>query len=122
MLEKIRNIELSRGMLIYLISVTGTAMLAVILLFLFWHKPALPDHLTGAGNSLQRDDFPYNRLMVPVEKLQLFPTDPVLIRERRSAWTDEEISRYWIPLEPVVSDLLAKENEKLLDDIFADVP
>ncbi len=122
MFEKIRNVELGRGLLVYLISVTGIALLAVILLLLFWNKPAAPIAAGTPNTILKQEDFPYSSIRVPEDKLQLVPSDPVLLRDRRSSWTDEEVHRYWIPLDPIVSELLQKENEKIVEDIFANVP
>ena len=114
---------ISRGMHIYLLSVAGAAILVVLLLIIFLHpvNPAKPVrkeiYLNPAIN-----DFPYSRIKIPEEKLNLFGSDPVAIREKRTSWSAAEAERFWIPVEPLIADLLKEENKRLVNDIFNDVP
>ena len=43
-------------------------------------------------------------------------------RPEKSSWSDEEIKRYWIEPEDIAVEHLERDAEKIIRDIFADVP
>ncbi len=49
-------------------------------------------------------------------------TGVVYSRERRESWSDEQAGQYWQEPEEILADQLEIESEKIIKDIFADVP
>jgi len=45
-----------------------------------------------------------------------------LFRERLSRWSEEQVKRYWIPLEQVALDILQRENDKRMEELFQGIP
>ena len=44
------------------------------------------------------------------------------LRERLERWGDEQIDRFWIPLKGIALDIIKKENDKRIREIFKDIP
>lgn len=55
-------------------------------------------------------------------KLQESFTGVIYSRPPVTQWTDEEVRKYWIPPEEIAIEHLQQESEKIIMDIFADVP
>jgi hypothetical protein len=49
---------------------------------------------------------------------------PEIYLWRRPAprWDDEQVKRYWIPLEQITLEFLAAENARRIEELFAEVP
>jgi hypothetical protein len=115
------GMELSRPFKIYLLAVALIALLAVILLLLFYPRGKAAGAEAGPTAS-SAESFPYHRIKLPPEKLELVSLDPLQVRTRRSAWSGEDVERFWIPPEPLIEELLLKENRTILKEIFDDLP
>jgi hypothetical protein len=47
---------------------------------------------------------------------------PYLLRPPRSRWTEEQIKRYWVPLEQIAVDRIREENDRRIEELFEGVP
>ncbi len=45
-----------------------------------------------------------------------------LYREPMPRWSEEQVRRYWVPLDQAVVDILKKENDKRIEQLFREVP
>ena len=51
-----------------------------------------------------------------------YKSRPYLWRERIQRWADEQVERYWIPLNKIVLEIIIKENDKRIEEIFEGIP
>ena len=116
------KLSISQGMKIYILVVIAIALIAVLLLVIRYPgKGENKGDYTSSVNDVT-DDFPYHLIRIPRDKLQLFSNEPLTIRNQRRKWSQDEIEPYWIPVEPIVIDILNSENERAIEDIFKNVP
>ena len=47
---------------------------------------------------------------------------PYLLRQRLERWSEQQVQRYWIPLEDIALDLVVKENDRRIESLFEDIP
>ena len=47
---------------------------------------------------------------------------PYLLREPLAHWSDQQIARYWVPLEEIAVDQIRKENDRRIERFFEEVP
>ena len=47
---------------------------------------------------------------------------PHYLRPRVSRWSDEQVNRYWIPLEEIALDLVGRENNRSIEQLFEEIP
>ena len=47
---------------------------------------------------------------------------PYLLRPRLERWREEQVNRYWIPLEDIASDLVRRENDRRIEELFEGIP
>ncbi|HAK44640.1 MAG TPA: hypothetical protein DCO79_01795 [Spirochaeta sp.] len=68
-------------------------------------------------------DLPFlSDFIIYEDKLQESFTGVILSREPVKQWTDEQVEEYWIEPESIAAEHLEQETEKIIRDIFADVP
>ncbi|MBN2552346.1 MAG: hypothetical protein JXB06_06230 [Spirochaetales bacterium] len=70
----------------------------------------------GSGDALSVQDF-----ILP----QSVPEDtgePYLLRPRLERWGEQQVGRYWIPLETIALDLVERENDRRIEELFEDIP
>ena len=115
-----RRFAPSRALSIYLLSVLAISLLAIVLLLLFY--PGKGPRDTSSPIPAESESFPFHRIKLPPEALELVPEELMNVRPRRSAWSEEELKQYWIPPEPIVEELLREENRRVLEGIFDDLP
>jgi hypothetical protein len=48
--------------------------------------------------------------------------EPYLLRQRLERWQEEQVNRYWIPLEEIAADLIRRENDRRIEELFMDIP
>ena len=48
--------------------------------------------------------------------------EPILLRPRLKRWREEQVSRYWIPLEDIAADIVRRENDRRIEELFEDIP
>jgi hypothetical protein len=48
--------------------------------------------------------------------------EPYLLRQRLERWQEEQVNRYWIPLEEIAADLIRRENDRRIEELFEDIP
>jgi len=48
--------------------------------------------------------------------------EPILLRPRLERWREEQVSRYWIPLEDIAADIVRRENDRRIEELFEDIP
>jgi hypothetical protein len=48
--------------------------------------------------------------------------EPYLLRPKLDRWRDEQVNRYWIPLEELALDLVRKENDRRIEALFEEIP
>ncbi len=49
-------------------------------------------------------------------------SEPYLLRPRLERWGEEQVKRYWIPLEEIALDLVRRENDHRIEELFEDIP
>lgn len=45
-----------------------------------------------------------------------------LWRSRTPRWDEEQVGRYWIPLKEITLEILARENDERIGELFEEVP
>jgi len=60
-------------------------------------------------------------LILPV-RVQEDRDEPYLLRPRLDRWRDEQVNRYWIPLEKLALDLVGEENDRRIEALFEEIP
>jgi hypothetical protein len=60
-------------------------------------------------------------LILPVP-LQGGRAAPYLLRPKLDRWGDEQVNRYWIPLDELALDLVRKENDRRIELLFEEIP
>ena len=114
-----RKYGLSSGVRIYLLTVAAVSLIAVLVVIFFFSDPnPQSPQLLRSGS----DSSVYSRLLLPEDKRGLIADDHVPLRSRRLKWSREQVDRFWIPPESIVLQLLKKENDAVLEDIFESVP
>lgn len=70
----------------------------------------------AAGSALTVQDF-----LLP-ESPAVDGSGPYLLRQRLDRWSEEQVQRYWIPLEDIALDLVVEENDRRIESLFEDIP
>ena len=70
----------------------------------------------GAGETLSAQDF----ILPP--KVRGDSTEPYLLRPPLERWRGEQVNRFWIPLEDIAADLVRRENDRRIEQLFEDIP
>ena len=70
----------------------------------------------GAGEALGMQDF-----ILPLS-VKADSTEPYLLRPRLERWREEQVDRFWIPLEDIAADLVRRENDRRIEQLFEDIP
>jgi hypothetical protein len=60
-------------------------------------------------------------LILP-RRVQEDSAEPYLLRPKLDRWRDEQVNRYWIPLEELALDLIRKENDRRIETLFEEIP
>ena len=47
---------------------------------------------------------------------------PYMLRRPMSSWSDEQVRRFWIPLETIAIERIVAENDRRIDEMFEEVP
>jgi hypothetical protein len=71
---------------------------------------------SGAEDALTVQDF-----ILPLNVKGDSP-EPYLQRPRLERWQEEQVDRYWIPLEDIALDLVRRENDRRIEELFEDIP
>ena len=71
---------------------------------------------TGGGRGLNVQDF----ILPQVVKGD--SQEPILLRPRLMRWREEQVGRYWIPLEDIAADIVRRENDRRIEELFEDIP
>jgi len=45
-----------------------------------------------------------------------------LYREPTPRWSEEQVRRYWVPVDKAVMDILKRENDSRMEQLFREVP
>ena len=48
--------------------------------------------------------------------------EPYLLRPRLERWGEQQVGRYWIPLETIALDLVERDNDRRIEELFEDIP
>ena len=64
----------------------------------------------------------FSDFIFPENPLEESMTGTVRFREPTEQWTDEQVQQFWINPAGIADDILEKEADKAVRDIFADVP
>ena len=60
-------------------------------------------------------------LILPMS-LQGHGAGQYFLRPKLERWGDEQVNRYWIPLEELALDLVRKENDRRIEMMFEEIP
>jgi hypothetical protein len=69
-----------------------------------------------AENTLGVEDF-----ILP-EPVEGDSGQPYLLRPRLDRWGEEQVNRHWIPLEDIALDLVRRENDRRIEELFEGIP
>ena len=75
-----------------------------------------PGSGSGAAEALSVQDF-----ILPREVKGDSP-EPHLLRPKLERWQEEQVNRYWVPLEDIARDLVRRENDRRIEKLFEDIP
>ena len=70
----------------------------------------------GSGDALSVQDFILPQ-SVPEDTGELH-----LLRPRLERWGEQQVGRYWIPLEAIALELIERENDRRIEELFEDIP
>ena len=71
---------------------------------------------SGAEDTLSVQDFILPR------NVKGDSSEPHLLRPRLERWREEQVNRYWVPLEDIASDLVRRENDRRIEELFEGIP
>jgi len=71
---------------------------------------------SGADDILSVQD-----LILPM-RVQEHSAEPYLLRPKLDRWQDEQVNRYWIPMDELALDLIRKENDRRIETLFEEIP
>ena len=83
-------------------------------------EPAVPQPVrveVGIGDLLLPD-----ALHHPIQEPALPGGPPYLLRAPMSRWAEEQVRRYWVPLEEIAIEELMQENDRRIEELFEEVP
>ena len=108
---------------IYLIAVGAAAVLA----FLITTAVLLPGYLKytrlkKAETAIPRVEVDPSRLLVPEKYKSLRSDSWAPYRQKKDRWTTEEGDEFWKDPETLILRHLGEQNEKLVNDLFKDIP
>jgi hypothetical protein len=49
-------------------------------------------------------------------------SEPYLLRPPLERWGEQQVKRYWIPVEDIAADLVRRENDRRIEELFEDIP
>jgi hypothetical protein len=47
---------------------------------------------------------------------------PYLLRSPLKRWSEEQVDRFWIPLKEIALDLVQRENDRRIEELFEGIP
>ena len=50
------------------------------------------------------------------------PSPPYLLREPLRSWSQEQVKRYWVPLDDIARQMIKKENDRRIEELFSAIP
>jgi hypothetical protein len=129
-LERLRYfLELPAGTGWRRLLLVGAALFAasvvVTLIIVLPGRRAAPQRETPAAASVE----PAGELPpVSLEDFLLPPAEspaeaaPYLLRNPQPRWSQEQVDRYWVPPRQIVTELLARENDRAVGELLEEVP
>lgn len=82
----------------------------------------IDDFRWWAGTASGADDLlSVQDLILPMH-VQEDSAGPYFLRPKLDRWRDEQVNRYWIPLEELALDLVRKENDRRIETLFEEIP
>lgn len=76
----------------------------------------------GAGAAYASEALDIGSLSIPNEGEALTKWEWKLHREPKSAWDEDDLSRFWIAPEEISIDYLVEQNDALIQEMFSSVP
>ena len=77
----------------------------------------MPSVVTDPGEKPFLSDF-----ILYEDRMEESFTGVVYSREQLQKWSDKQVEEYWVEPETILAGQLEKETDKIIRDIFADVP
>ncbi len=84
------------------------------------YLPLSPEQRPEAAY-LPEDSPTFNDFLFPENDRSQYSTG-LLLRDKHEYWSDEEVARFWIPLDEIALDILIEENNRKVREIFKDIP
>lgn len=114
--------RLTRDIKIYLLIVLALAFVAVGLVVVFSlgarSKAPLQEGPPVLGSSVAVEGYSVLDLAVPDETDRVLSLKPILFREPRLKWSQDEIQTYWVEPREIGIEILTRENRKKMNEIF----
>ncbi len=82
----------------------------------------IDDFHRRAGTASGADDLLSVQDLILPMRVQGNSGEPYLLRPKLDRWRDEQVNRYWIPLEELAMDLVRKENDRRIEALFEEIP
>jgi hypothetical protein len=76
----------------------------------------------GEGSGGDPGDVPSVQELILPQVAQGDGDQPHLLRSKLKRWGEEQINRYWVPLEEIALDLVRRENDRRIEKLFEDIP
>ncbi len=82
----------------------------------------IDDFRRRAGTASGADDLLSVQDLILPMRVQGNSGEPYLLRPKLDRWRDEQVNRFWIPLEELALDLVRKENDRRIEALFEEIP
>lgn len=136
MLESIKS-EIFKGKNLLIIAALGIVFILAVLFTLIFglrsarrvmnpstattphsYTPSLEESISGFGLEMTTEQLRLADFMLDESIDPIYDSHYYYYREQRSSWTEEEISKFWIPIREITVDIVAHENDKKIEAIF----
>lgn len=96
-----------------------SALVTLLLLLARGGPPAAQAPQPAAAAPAETEPLLLSELILPDRQS---PQEVESFRTPLKRWGDEQVRRFWVPLESVVKDILIKENDRRIRKLFEGIP
>ena len=118
--EWLEYLHLSTRQLIVLFGGLFLLSMLVTLIVLITTRPGAGPPAADA-ETIDYEPMMLHQFLLPTAE-PAYTLQPHAWRKRIPRWSQEQIDRYWIPLNKIVLEIIIKENDRRIDAIFEEIP
>ena len=113
----------SRELKIYLLVVGVVTLVALFITLVVM----LPGYIRYSRSKIETDhiaekQIDMSRFIIPESYMKLRDENWIPFRPDKDRWTSNDTGPYWQDPEQLILEYLEKQNEKLIDELFKDIP